>query len=381
MVAGGPGRRTHGPAGLTATLVVLGGGPAQRHAIDAAHELGVRTVVCDAAPGAGDVTASTEDLDAVRRAARGADGLIAPGTDWPVRIAAYAAEDLSLPHPISAAVAVACTNKIAQREALAAAGVPQPSWSLSGPPGFPCVIKAPDRQGQRAMSIVREPGEVPAAAERARAGSRSGRVLYEQYVPGPEVTVNGFSVDGAFYPVAVTDRVHFPDAPGVAHRHVFPPERGAGEAAAVAERALVALGVTEGPSYVQLILSGQGPQIVEVAARLGGGHDSELCRLAVGVDLARAAVLAALGRAVDPADLRPQPRCACVIEFLRAPEGELVSAKAPEGIVLYHPPGHRYGPLRVATDRAGYLIATGADREEALQRARTAAGTVSFSVR
>ncbi|MGZ4480902.1 MAG: hypothetical protein ACXVY5_01740, partial [Gaiellales bacterium] len=216
--------------------------------------------------------------------------------------------------------------------------------------------------------------------ERARAGSRSGRVLYEQYVPGPEVTVNGFSVDGMFYPVAVTDRVHFPDAPGVAHRHVFPPLRGAEEAGAAAAQALAALGVTAGPSYVQLILSDQGPRIIEVAARLGGGHDSELCRLAVGVDLARASVLAALGRPVDPADLRPEPRCACVIEFLRAPEGELVSVEAPDGVVLYHSPGHRYGRLQVATDRAGYLIATGADREEALQRARTAAGTVSFNV-
>ena len=35
---------------------------------------------------------------------------------------------------------------------------------------------------------------------------------------------------------------------------------------------------------------------MEVAARLGGGHDAELCAAALGVDLSAAAVRAALGR-------------------------------------------------------------------------------------
>jgi hypothetical protein len=91
MVDGGPGRREDRADGLT--LVVLGGGPAQRHAIDAAHALGLRTVVCDANPARGDVAVSTEDVEGVLRTARdaGARGLIAPGTDWPVRVAAEVA--------------------------------------------------------------------------------------------------------------------------------------------------------------------------------------------------------------------------------------------------------------------------------------------------
>ena len=119
MVAGRPGLGADGAGRLTRppTLVVLGGGPAQRHAIDAARALGVRTVVCDSDPRVADVPVSTEDVEGVRRAARDADGLIAPGTDWPVRIAAETAEDLRIPHPIPAAVAVICTDKIAQRDA------------------------------------------------------------------------------------------------------------------------------------------------------------------------------------------------------------------------------------------------------------------------
>ena len=87
---------------------------------------------------------------------------------------------------------------------MTAAGVPQPEWSTAAPPAYPCVVKASDRQGQRAMSIVRSEEDLEAAAARARAAARGCRALFEAFVPGPEVTVNGFSIHGRFLPVAVT---------------------------------------------------------------------------------------------------------------------------------------------------------------------------------
>ena len=307
MVAEGPVGRADGPDRLT--LIVLGGGPAQRHAIEAAERLGVRPLVCDGSPGVGDAAVSSEDTEGVRRVAResGAAGLIAPGTDWPVRIAAYVAEELGLPHPLDVATAVRCTNKIAQREVLDAAGVPQPAWSLRARPGYPCVVKASDRQGQRAMTIVGSPDDLEQAAARARAAARGGRALFEAFVPGPEVTVNAFSVGGRFHPVAVTARDHFDGAPGVARRHVYP--SGLDDEAAI--------GVARGgrrrarhQGRAKLRPADPvraGPVIMEVAARLGGGHDSEICRLAAGVDLADAAVRAAVGWTVEEAAARAAP--------------------------------------------------------------------------
>ena len=363
-----------------ATLVVLGGGPAQRHAIDAAHALGVRTLVCDSEPGVGDVPVSSEDVEGVRAAAAGAAGLIAPGTDWPVRVAAEVARDLGLAHPISPSVAAVATDKIAQRRALQAAGVAQPAWSTEAPPAYPCVVKASDRQGQRAMSILPDASLLAQAAARAAAESRSGRALFEEFVPGPEVTVNGFTAEGRAIVAAVTDRVHFEHAPGVARRHVYPSESDPAAAAAAATRAVEALGIGAGPWYVQIILGADGPRIVEVAARLGGGHDSELVKLTTGVDLARAAVRAAIGRPVRPDDVTPAPHGAGVIEFLEAPEGELVRAAGPPEASFYDAPGHVYGPIRIAIDRAGYVLAGGATRDDALARAAAAAAAVRFEV-
>ena len=73
---------------------------------------------------------STEDEPAIERLAGALDldGIIAPGTDWPVAVAARVAQKAGLPHPISPQTAALATNKLRQRERLDELGVPQPRW-------------------------------------------------------------------------------------------------------------------------------------------------------------------------------------------------------------------------------------------------------------
>jgi len=224
---------------------------------------------------------STEDEPAIERliGAMTIGGIIAPGTDWPVGVAARIAAQTGLPHPISPRTAVLATNKLRQRERLHEAGIAQPRWWIVGgadrPPELsaPVVVKAPDRQGQKGLTLVESAADLPAAIEAARAAARNGLALVEELVEGPEVTVVGFSADGAFTGLVVTDRVVAePPAFGVALAHVWP-SHDQGQALDVAERAVSALGIENGPSYTQLRLGAHGPQVIEVAARLGGGHD------------------------------------------------------------------------------------------------------------
>ncbi len=97
-------------------------------------------------------------------------------------------------------------------------------------------------------------------------------------------------------PLTVTDRLTAePPAFGVALAHVWPSEHDTAAAVDVARAAVEAVGIRNGPSYTQVRLGPDGPVVMEVAARLGGGHDAELCRAALGVDLNALAVEAALG--------------------------------------------------------------------------------------
>lgn len=383
-------------------LLVLGAGPAQLGLLQAARERGLFVIAVDrdpAAPGFryADRRAiiSTEDeprIDHLAVAER-IHGVIAPGIDWPVAIAARVAERHRLPHPIDAAVGMLATSKLRQRERLAAEGVPQPRWKMANRAddslGFPCVVKAPDRQGQKGLSLVLEAGELRDAVRRALAESRSGAVLIEELIDGPEVTVNGFSVAGRFQPLTVTDRLTAePPAFGVALAHVWPSEAAGNEAARVAEAAATALGVRDGPTYTQLRIGPDGPRVIELAARLGGGHDAELCQAALGVDLNGLALAGALGEPVELPAATPRSGGACV-RFLVPPEGELEmvagvdEAAGQEGILgvrVYREPGHVFGAFERGADRAGAVLAVGDSRAEALERADRAASLIRFQV-
>ncbi len=276
-------------------LLVLGAGPAQLGLLEAARARGIWTAVADRNPAAPGFPladrrciVSTEDEEAIDRLATALqlDGLISPGTDWPVAVAARVAARLGLPHPLTPATAVLATSKLRQRERFDDAGVPQPRWHLVSGGEVelepPLVVKATDRQGQKGLSLVLDAAELPAAIAAARESSRSGTAVVEELVDGPEVTVVAFSAGGEFVPLAVTDRITAdPPAFGVALAHAWPSEH-ADAATEVARRAVEALGIADGPTYTQLRIGPRGPEVMEVAARLGGGHDAELVEAAVG---------------------------------------------------------------------------------------------------
>ena len=139
-----------------------------------------------------------------------------------------------------------------------------------------------------------------------------------------------------------------------------------------------------------MLVSDDGAFVGELAARLGGGHDAELCRAALRVNLNQLAISAALGERIPGNRVAPLARVggACV-RFLVAPAGELravgglkeaYEAEGVRGIRVYRKPGHVFGPLRSGSDRAGAILAVGDSAEEALARADRARGLVRFEV-
>jgi biotin carboxylase len=389
-------------------LLVLGAGPAQLGLLRSARERGFAVVACDRDPAAlglryvdRHAAVSAEDEERIEEVARSerVDGLVAPGIDWPVAIAARVAARLGVPHPLTPETAEAAVSKVAQRRRYDEAGVPQPRWRLvadaSASDGalldgleLPVVVKPPDRQGQLAVSLVRDAEDLRPALEAALAASRTGAALVEELVPGPEVTVNALSVGGRFHALTVTDRVTAePPAFGVALAHAWPSGHAVETAVAVAQRAADALGVREGPTYTQVRIAPRGPRVIELAARLGGGHDAELCDVALGIDLNALVLAAALGRRPGVPAARPVGG-ACVA-FLVAPPGRLVGVDGVKqalelpGVldaVPYRPPGWRFRPLRAGADRAGFVLARGDSRDDALARAHEAVAKIRFRV-
>jgi biotin carboxylase len=381
-------------------LLVLGAGPAQLGLLAAARAYGVWTAVCDRDPGAPGFRyadrrciVSTEDEPALERLAGALDldGIIAPGRDRSAAAAARIAAKLGIAHPVSTATASLCSQRVRQREALAAAGVPQPRWqAVSGGEGeleiaLPVVVKVVTRSGQTELQLVERAAQLGPALEAARAASRGGPVLVEEYLPGPEVTVSGFSVAASYVPLMVSDRFCAePPAFGVPLSEIWP-SLYSQQAAEVARRAIEALGIEQGPSHVRLRLSRGGPEVLQVSARLGANHEGELVQLVTGVDLYQLALATALAVAPAlPVASTPPGLGAAAVRFLTAPPGQLESVELPQALVgvaqtwIYRESGYRFGPLRRPSDRAGAVLVMGASRDEAVGRAQTAVERIRF---
>ncbi len=218
-----------------ARLLVLGAGPAQLGVLAAARRRELTVVAADRDPSAPGfryadrrAIVSIEDEPAIDRLARAeeVDGVIAPGTDHAVALAARVAAKLGLAHPVAPEAAMLAVSRQKQRERLAASGIPQPRsiacrsladvMNAAEELGYPVVIDAPDRAGERGVGLARNRKAVAVAAADALGESSDEYCLVEELVGGRIVTVNAFSLGGRFVPLTVTDREQAPPTPATA---------------------------------------------------------------------------------------------------------------------------------------------------------------------
>jgi biotin carboxylase len=399
------------------TVLFVGAGRHQRAAIEQARARALHVAAVDRngeAPGlvAADVAEIVDftDVDAVLEVARriGVDGVLTVSADRAVPVVAAVAEALGLPG-IGMATAHLLTHKRAMRDALGAAGLPQPPYAslrssadvdaALAAVGFPAVLKPVDSGGQRAVFRIESRDELERDLDEAIAESPTDEALLEEFVDGVEL--NGIVIARLGEPALVTlsDRLRPPGIGfGVGWIHVYPPSippdqlRLAGQ---VAVESVRALGLRDAIAFPQLIASPDGRvSVVEVAARIPGGQMADLVRHAVGVDLVEVALLQALGEFVPDDVALPRFTQPLAIRFFTAQPGplptgrvtrigELDTVLASEGVVqadTYLQLGETIRPVRRDGDRRGYVIAIADTPEEALRRAEHAATQLHVEV-
>jgi len=300
------------------------------------------------------------------------------GSDQAVLPTAQLAERLGLPGlPVATARTVA--DKRRMRAAFERAKVPCPKGREAASfeeaeqafyqLGAPAVVKPVDGSAQRGVTEVRKEGELAPAVDRALAASKTGAIVLEQYLDGDEFTVNGFLLEGDYFPMSVTRRLLYPPPPlGVCIAHRYPSglanEERIFEFANAASRAV---GLKTGPSYVQIRVQDGQPWAIEVGARLGGGKDAELAKLVTGFDAIRANVLWALGE-LHREDLghgEPQAPVGQVRFVVHEP-GHIIRLDTAPALALdgvheagwYWREGMTLPPMTSGAERLGYLLLT-----------------------
>ena len=394
----------------------------------AARERGLRPVLLSSRPerypwvaedGVDVAWVDTSDAAAVAAGALGAadrDGLagLVTSSEYFVAVTARAATRLGLPGADPGAVE-RCRDKRRQRAALAGSGVPVPAFAAAATPeeavgaataiGLPVVVKPADGTGSRGVRLCDTGDEVRrhTAALLAEDHDERGRptlpaVLVEEYVEGPELSVETFGAEV----VGITAKYLGPPPWFVEIGHDFPwpltrplsgghpPTPGpaaAEDVGAVALAALDALGLGFGPAHTEIRLGARGPVVIEVNPRLAGGRIPTLIRLASGLDLVGATVDAVIGRGGPLAT--PGPGHAS-IRFLvpsRAGRvrrtGGVAAAAAVPGVVdvgIAARPGQRVGGTGSFLDRVGHVIAAGPTATAAQTAAETALALLELDV-
>ena len=207
-------------------------------------------------------------------------------------------------------------------------------------------------------------------------------LLVEEYVPGPELSIDGLLTAGALTVTAVFDMSWTPEGPTFEETLLITPSRltepvlaAAIDAAGQAARAL---GLTHGLIHAELRIDQRGgrarPVMLELAARCIGGLCSRALRFPGGTSLEELVLVHALGRPVPGyRDGRPSGVLMLPVPrpgVLRAVEGQTEAAATPgiTGLSITIPVGQRVRPLPDGDRYLGFIFAED-DTQDRVERA------------
>ena len=336
-----------------------------------------------------------QPLDIVRRIVelygRGEIDRVVPDDEFGLLPAAIATSQLGVPGPSLKAVRNT-RDKVHMRQTLEAAGLGQLRYAVCGDlaeaqaflerVGGPIILKPVSGTGSEGVSRVATADELTEAFNTAAAAAGFMGLLCEEYVDGPEVSLEGYSVDGEFVPVTMTDKLvdeHFLE---IGHQQPSQQPKAVFDAAVdLAGRALRALGVENGVTHTEFRITPNGPVLIETHTRMAGGHLHVVTRLSTGVDLADTVVAFSLGEKVDA---RPAPQGeAAAIRYILGRPGKVRGAFVPppeEGTgiraVLGPQPGRVVSGRSASRERLGHVIATGPTPELAGKAAEEFIGRI-----
>lgn len=310
------------------TIMIIGGGLLQTPVITTAKKMGYQVIVTDYNPDAigmkdADIpiVMSTRDIQGSVRVAKRQNeitpisGVLTVGTDASMTVAAVA-NALDLPG-IKFDDAEAATNKLKMRMRFKEHNIPSPAflpvWTLSDAKkgckilGFPVVMKPSDNMGARGVMRIDNANQVADAFKFAKSASPSGELIVEQFMDGPELSIDAIIFNEEITITGVADRIIEYPPNFVETGHTMPSHlkiEMLEDACDIMRRGIKALGLTTGAAKGDIKVTKSGAMIGEIAARLSGGFMSAYTYpLSSGVDLMKAMIEVSLGH--EPGNLEP----------------------------------------------------------------------------
>lgn len=375
-------------------LLIIGASILQLPAIKKAKENGYYTIVADFNPNAVGIPhadeyhcVSTIDVEGITKLAEDIkpDGIMTLATDMPMRALAAATSKLGLPG-ITYETAVMSTDKGEMIKAFEKHGVEHPWYyiidnkqqfnAIVDKVTYPCVMKPTDNAGNRGVCFVADKEELLKEYAYSRENSRSGHVIIEEYMDGQEVSVEIIVYKGDVHILAVTDKTTLGKPYFVEIGHAEQSQKSEEIVAAIkdlATRAVKSVGIDNSPAHVEIMVTKDGPKMVELGSRMGGGCiTTHLVPLSTGIDMIKSVMDLALGMVPN---LQPKFDKGSALRHIVGVEGKIKSidglneARSVSGVyevTMLKNVGDECHYFKNGADRIGYVIAQGNDTAEAI---------------
>lgn len=404
-------------------ILILGAGVMQGPVIRIARRKGYRVCVADGnekalhVPDADEfVHVDLKDKEALAAAAArlpGLVGVMTAGTDFSASVA-WVAERLGLPG-IPYEVALDASDKSRMRTRLAAAGVPVPAFaygtkdadpevlaaslaascavdgsppsSMVGVATYPLVVKPVDNMGARGCRLVRKASELAAAWSDAVLHSRSGRAIIEEYLDGPEFSLDAIVNGEQIYIRGIADRHIYFEPYFIEMGHTMPTAYDPAivdEVVEVFKAGIRALGIDKGAAKGDIKYTRKGAFVGEIAARLSGGYMSGWTYPhASGIEPTAEALDIACG--INPPEAKPLRNWVCAERAFISIPGRIKEVINLDSAAAYHgitelfsriAPGDMVDFPVNNVEKCGNVIAAGPDRKDVETAAAASARSI-----
>ena len=385
---------------------IIGGGLLQVPLIKEARDLGLYIIISDAnntcvckslcdifiLADIFDITAHIKEADVLLKNGMNIVGVLAAGIDAPETMAVLA-QKLGLPS-VKPEIANLVHNKHLFRNKLEALGYPGPRYKavdhtnfvqlqeIINEIGFPLIVKNTDSSGSRGTKIFYEQNlnEIQNMVLEAISVSKSAVALIEECWEGPEQTVETiYDIEGNFHPCFITDRI-FNRSNGYAielglRNPTNLPIQIQKEMFLLAKNISKDLGITIGAAKFDMILTKNGPRVIEMTVRLSGGFDCQyLVPATSGKNVMRAAILTALGEKFSKVLFVNTKHKVGLSESIWPEPGIITDIKGVEiarkmagveHIIFRYKVGDTIQPYTDCTKRVCFIIVTGKDENNA----------------
>ena len=369
-------------------VLVFGVGPLQESIIKRAKKMGLYTVGIDPCADATckdcvDAFEVVPGQDYEGHCAvvekYGIDAIVTAATDKPLVMMARIAEKYGFPF-YSVETAKWSTDKFKMKERFELGGVPHAQGRLISKAEeaegmvFPVIVKPRDNSGSRGVKLCRSKEELEVSMSEALEVSKLDTVLVEEFIEGPEYSIEGLHHDGKSEVIQFTEKKTTEFPYNVELGHIQPAnisEENQQKIHEIVEKIGKALNFVNCPSHTELKINERGIFVIETSPRLGGDYiTSTLTPLSTGVNLEDELLKISLGVTVNPV---PKAVQYSGVRFFSFEEGSVIKHIPNSEFVKTWPhvvdfsfnlkEGEKVNRITSSLNRYGHLTLTAGNRD------------------